>query len=519
MTQTPTDHSADQRRIARNTMFLYARMGLSMIVSLYTSRVILRALGVEDFGIYSVVGGLVAMFSLISGSLTAAIQRYLSYELGTGDPTRLHRAFFSSVVIQLAIGTTIVILGETVGLWALNKFLTIPPDRLYAANWVFQASLFGFLLSLMSVPYSASLIARERMGTFAYIGILETILRLAIVLFIAYSGLHFDRLIVYAILGMVQTLTIQMIYMTYCGRNLPECRLRGARFEPRYIREMGSFAGWNFIGSASALLRDQGGNILLNIFFGPALNATRGIASSVSTAVSAFATNFTAAMNPQITKSYAAGNSDYMMILLFRGSRMAYFLVLILALPIVLHTTAILGLWLGSLPPYAPIFVRLIIVFCMLEVISQPLITAQLATGNIRNYQFVVGGIQMLNLPLAYVLLDVGQSPASIFVVAILLGVLCLTARLLFLRGMIGLPVGNYVRRVLWPITVVTAVAALPAWTVSRFVDHSRLMLALSVAFTLSASSLSIYFIGLTKGERLYIKEILLKFRKLLIRR
>lgn len=296
--------SENTKRIAKNTLMLYVRMLFSMVVSLYTSRVVLNTLGVEDYGIYNVVGGFVAMFSLVSSSLSASVGRFLTFELGRGDMDRLKRVFITSISIHVVLIAVVLVLTETVGVWFLNHRLTIPSDRLYAANWVFQASVFSFILGLFNVPYNASIISHERMKAFAYIGILDVILRLFIVLFVAYSPWQFDRLIVYALLLVAVSMSLQLVYLCYCRRNFEECRFR-LHFDKKYWKDMSAFAGWNFIGASSALLKDQGVNIILNLFIGPVVNAARGISLSVNAAVTSFAGNFMVALNPQITKSYA----------------------------------------------------------------------------------------------------------------------------------------------------------------------------------------------------------------------
>lgn len=295
-----TSQAENTKRIAKNTLVLYVRMLFGMLVSLYTSRIVLQALGVEDYGIYNVVGGVVAMFSMISSSLSSSVSRFLTFELGKGNLEGLKRVFSTSLSIQAALALIIVLLSETVGLWFLNTHMTIPTNRLYAANWVFHASVFTFVINLLSVPFSASIVSHERMSAFAYIGILDVILRLLIILFIAYSGLEFDRLIVYALLLVGVVCIMQTIYWRYCTRNFEECRLK-LSFDVSYWKEMSSFAGWNFIGCTAVLLKDQGVNILLNLFMGPVVNAARGIANSVNNVLSSFAGNFMTALNPQIT--------------------------------------------------------------------------------------------------------------------------------------------------------------------------------------------------------------------------
>lgn len=450
-----TEQAENTKRIAKNTLMLYVRMLFGMLVSLYTSRVVLQALGVEDYGIYNVVGGVVTMFSLLSGALSAAVSRFLTFELGRNDLVRLRKVFSSALCVHALLALVVLVLSETLGLWFLNCQMNIPADRMIAANWVFQFSLFSFLLGLFSVPYNASIISHERMGIFAFVGIGDTLLQLGIVLFIAFGGICSDKLIVYASLLVVKGMLFQLFYFYYCRKSFKECRFK-LSLDKQLLKEMTGFAGWNFIGASSAILRDQGGNILLNLFYGPALNAARGVANQVSNAIGSFVGNFMIALNPQITKSYAAAEYGYTFSLIFRGARFSYYLLLWLALPVLLNTQYILSIWLNVVPEHTILFVQLVLVFSMCETISNPLITVMLATGKIRNYQIVVGGLQMMNFPLSYIFLKMGFLPEIIVMVAISLSLICLGARLILLRDMIQLPVARFLRHVCGNIIVVT---------------------------------------------------------------
>lgn len=370
-----TDTAQNNKRIAKNTLLLYVRMLFMMAVTLYTSRVVLNTLGVEDFGIYNVVGGVVAMFSVISGSLSAAISRFITYELGKGDKEKLIRIFSSSVTIQLVLGLIILILAEAIGIWFLNAKMTIPTDRMYAANWVFQLSILTFIINLISVPYNAAIIAHEKMSAFAYISILEVVAKLVIVYMLLWSP--FDKLIFYAILMASVALIIRFVYGYYCKRHFEECTYHFI-FDKELLKKMFGFAGWNFIGATSAVLRDQGGNIVINLFCGPAVNAARGIAYQVNNAISGFVSNFMMALNPQITKSYAAGDKEYMMTLIHQGARLSFYILLILSLPVIINAHYILTLWLKIVPEHTTQFVQLVLIFAMSESISNPLITAML---------------------------------------------------------------------------------------------------------------------------------------------
>lgn len=494
-----SDTSANNKRIAKNTLLLYVRMLFMMAVSLYTSRVILHTLGVEDFGIYNVVGGVVAMFSVISGSLSSAISRFITYELGKGDKEKLIRIFSSSVTIQIGLGLIILVLAEAIGIWFLNAKMTIPTNRMYAANWVFQLSILTFIINLISVPYNAAIIAHERMSAFAYISILEVVAKLVIVYLLLVSPI--DKLIFYAILMAAVALIIRFVYGYYCKRHFEECTYHFI-FDKKLLKKMFGFAGWNFIGAASAVLRDQGGNIVINLFCGPAVNAARGIAYQVNNAISGFVSNFMMALNPQITKSYASGDRDYMMTLIYQGARLSFYILLLLSLPVIINAHYILSLWLKIVPEHTTLFVQLVLVFAMSESISNPLITAMLATGNIRNYQIVVGGLQMMNLPISYILLRYGCIPETVLIVAICISQCCLATRLYMLRGMIGLSIREYMGKVYVNVLGVTILSAVIPGILSHYLNETFISFLVVCVISVLCTFTVIYFVGCNQKER-----------------
>lgn len=475
-----------------------------MAVSLYTSRVVLNALGVEDFGIYNVVGGVVAMFSVLSGSLSAAISRFITYELGKGNQENLNKIFSSAVTIQLGLAGIIILLAETIGIWFLNVKMNIPEVRMEAANWVFQFSILTFAINLISVPYNASIIAHEKMSAFAYISILEAVGKLFIAYLITITPM--DKLIFYAILMCVVALIVRFTYGNYCKRHFCECTYHFI-WDKQLLKSMFSFAGWNFIGASSAVLRDQGGNVVINLFCGPAVNAARGIAFQVNNAVNQFVVNFMTALNPQITKSYAAGDKGYMMTLIFQGARLSFYMLLLLSLPILVNTHYILALWLKIVPEHAVLFVQLILIFALSESISQPLITAMLATGKIRNYQIIVGGLQMMNLPISYILLRLGYFPEVVIVIAICISQCCLAARLILLRGMIGLSITKYLKNVYLNIIVVCIIAVILPLISAYYIKESFINFILISLIAVICTLSSIYFLGCNNQEREFIHQ------------
>ena len=487
------------RKIAKNTLILYVRMLLLMLVGLYTSRVVLSALGENDFGIYDVVGGVVAMFTIISGSLNSAISRFITFEMGKSDPMRLNKVYSTAVTIQLILAVVVVLIAEPVGLWFVRNKMTIDPSRIQAAIWVLHFSLASFVINLMSVPQMASITAHEKMSAYAYIGIMEGLLRLAVAVLISRSSS--DRLVLYSALMMVTVLMVRAAYGIYCRRNFPECRYRWVN-DASLVKEMFSFAGWNFIGASSGVLRDQGGKILVNLFYGTAVNAARGVAMQLNGAVQGFVTNFMTAVNPQITKSYASGDQGYMYYLISKSSRMSYYLLFVLALPVLFNTGYILDIWLEEVPAHSALFVQLFLIFTLSEALSNPLITAQLATGNIRNYQLVVGGLQLLNIPVSYAFLKAGAAPEVTVMVAIAISQICFFARLFMLKGMIGLPVCDFLKKVYMNVLGTTALSLAVPFVIHGFLPDTIWGVIISVTLCVISAGLSVLTFGLSRGER-----------------
>ena len=419
--------SDNNKRIAKNTLLLYFRMLFLMVISLFTSRITLQTLGVDNFGIYNVVGGIVAMFSIMSGSLSNAISRYITFELGKGDKKILKKVFSTAVNVQIFMAVIIAVLIEIGGVWFLNYKMNIPDGRMVAANWVLQFSIISFAVNLISIPYNAAIIAHEKMSAFAYISIYEAVMKLVVVYLIVISP--FDKLIVYSFLILLISLSLRLIYGVYCKRKFEECSYMFILDKP-LLKKMTGFAGWNFFGAGSFLLMTQGVNMLLNMFFGVALNAARGIATQVENVVNQFTTNFGTAINPQITKSYAKGDYAYMHKLVFAGSKYSFFLVVVLCVPIILEANQILHLWLGLVPEYAVVFLRLTLMISMLSVVSNTLVTSMMATGDIKKYQIIVGGLGMIIFPVVYILYKLGFSPQWSYYIQLIIFVFQLICRL-----------------------------------------------------------------------------------------
>ncbi len=506
-----SDNASNNKRIAKNTAVLYIRMIVMMIISFYTSRVMLNALGVEDYGINNVVGGLVAMFSLISGSLSNSVSRFITFGLGKGDIEQLKRTFSTAINIHIILAIIVVIAIETVGVWFLNNKMNIESNRLEAANWILHCSTITFAIGLLSVPYNAAIIAHEKMSAFAYMTIFDAVAKLAIVFGIKYYG--GDKLILFAILNIIPIVVSQIIYWQYSKHKFEECTYE-LSWDKKTTNEIGGFAIWGFIGSTAGLMKDQGVNIVINIFAGATVNAARGIAMQVNSIISRFIGNFTIALNPQIIKDYATGNLERMHKLIFTGTRFSYFLFMFLAIPIFFEVENILYIWLGQVPAHTVLFTRLVLILTLCEIFSNSLITAQAATGKIRNYQIVVGGIYLLNLPISYLLLRLGFPPESTLIVAIVVSQICLIARLCFLKNSIQLSVNKFIKEVYFKAISTTVISAILPFLCYWHIQptYQRLFIICSISFT--TSLFCIFYIGCNIKERKTIIKKLLKIKK-----
>ena len=502
-----TNHTEHTRRIAKNTLMLYFRMFFMMLLGLFTSRIVLEALGETDYGIYNVVGGVVALFTMVSGSLTTAVTRFITFELGKNDDQQKNKVYSVSVIVMFILSLIVVILVEPVGLWFIEHKMTIDPIRIPAAEWVLHFSIFTFVVNLMSIPQTASITAHEKMSAYAYIGILDGMLRFAVAIAIMRS--NGDRLVLYAMLMAASVMIVRMAYGKYCSRHFEECHFRFV-FDKPLLKEMFSFAGWNFIGSASGVLRDQGTNIMVNLFFGPMMNAARGVALQLNNTVLGFVNNFMIAVNPQITKSYASGDHENMFSLVRKSARFSYYLLFILVLPILFNTEFLMGLWLKEVPAHAVSFVRLFLIFSLSEVLSNPLITTMLATGNIRNYQLLVGGLQLLNLPVSYILLNKSFAPEVTVLVAIVISQVCLMARLFMLKRMVNFPSGVYFYRVYLNVLTVTFVSIPLPLIVSAELTGGWNALIISASVCVISAALSVIIFGCTRDERKRVWHIIL---------
>lgn len=492
----------NNKRIAQNTLLLYVRMLFIMGVSLYTSRVVLQTLGVEDFGTFGVVGSIITMFTFINAAMVTATQRYLTFEIGRNNLAQLQKVFSTSLQIHLGIALIIILLSETVGLWLLYNKLEIPATRLQAAFWVFQCSIAACVTTIMTTPYKANIIAHEEMSAFAYITIVEVILKLGIV-YLLYL-LPFDKLIIYAVLILCVQIMITLSYIIYCKRHYKETTYSHSIDRP-LLYEMAGFAGWSFWGNLAYILNTQGINILLNTFFGLVVNAAREFAVQIQTAVQQFVGNFQMALNPQITKTFAANEIGQMHILMQRSARFSFFLLYLLALPVIIETPYILSLWLKNVPPHTATFTQLMLIVSLISTSSSSCVIANQATGKVKRYQAIVGGILLLSLPISYATLHLGAPAYAVFIVAIFIEIIAQIARLWLLRPLINLSVRTFLQKVYLPISLVLTISLpIPIMIWTTLEEGFIRLIAVGFACTLSVG-ISTLTIGLTKGERKFI--------------
>lgn len=499
---------SDNKRIAKNTMFLYFRMLLSMVVSLYTARVVLNALGASDYGLYNVVGGVISILSVLTVLVSSGTQRFLNYEMGQNAPvSRLKEIFSSSLTIYLAIYLLIFLLGETIGLWFVNNKLVVPTDRIFAVNIVYQVTIIQMLLSFIQSTYTSAILAHERMDVYGYVGVGEPLLRLILILLLPFCV--FDKLIAYSLIVFVMGFSVTLFYIFFCRKNFEECRFQISRNLVQ-IKKMLSFTVWNLMEALSNTLNGQGLNILLNLFFGPIVNAARAVAFQVSNAVNAFALNFLIATYPQITKSYSAGNTEDFYNLMIRAGKFAFMVLSILMIPIIINIDYILELWLKTPPESSSLFVTLVLISQLIRITSEPLYTGIQATGNIRKYQIITNVITILNLPLCYLLLMKWSNPVLVFYATIGVNTIFVISRLYFIRKLTYFPSWHYLKVIIMKCLAPFLIAFMPMYILNSYFEVNVVVLCL-VSFVSIVWTCIIYFLlSMSKNER---RQILKWFR------
>ena len=506
-----SETSINNKRIARNTLYMYLRMFFTMCVSLYTSRVVLNTLGFIDYGLYNVVCGVIALFGFINGAMVNTISRYLTFYIGKGHPLYLNKIFSQSCLIQVLIGIIVVALGETIGLWFLHNKMTIPIDRMNAAEWVYQLSIIQSFFLILNVPYSASVISNEKMSIYAYISILESVLKLAIVYLIVISP--FDKLVFYAMLLCSVQLLNFLIYRIYAILHFPECKIKLYWNRKMFIR-MFQFAGWSTIGNLFFIFYTQGVNIILNMFCGPAVNAARGVAVHVQGVIAQFATNVQTAVNPQIIKSYAQNELKRMYNLIFASSRFCFYLLYLIAFPLIIQSEYILGLWLGKYPEHTVNFLTLILITVLLDTLINPMFTANLATGKIKIYHIANSINAIVFIPIVYFSLKITKLPEIVFFCLILMSTIGILIRLFILRKQTGIKMSDYFKNVILKIIPVCVLPIFLMLPIKNLLHEGFGGLIETVVTTTSLISLSIYFFGINSKEKSFVKQKIRTFLK-----
>lgn len=508
-----TESVVNNRQIAKNTIFLYIRMIVVMLISLYTVRAYLSILGETDYGIFNVVGGVVGLFSFLSSTLATSSQRYFSQALVRKDKEGINRIFCLNITVFFILILIIFFILETLGLWFVNTKMTIPEERIRAANYVYQISIITFIVQMITVPFNALIIAYERMKTFAYMGIIEALLKLGFV-FVLIS-IPYDKLISYAFFYLFLYLFIAIIYYIYCRRCFEESRFH-FYWNKSEAFEMLGFSGWHLLGTLSVIVRSQGVNILINLFFNPAVNAARSVAFQIESAVNQLNNNFFTAVKPQIYKSYSNGELKALNQLVLRSSLICFFLVSILSLPFYFNADYILALWLKNVPEYTITFSKLVLIEGLIDSVGGSAICPALATGRIKTFYLITGTLFILTLPVAYVILKLGYNPTSTLVVSIIISAVALIARAFLLVGLIQLPINDYFKLIVKLFGATLFIGVCVYYTTKLFVSGFSTLIVTTVISTFLHCIIYLYFVC-TKEDKEAILIVIkrkLKFKK-----
>lgn len=506
-----TNKQLDDKRIAKNAIYLYFRMIIMMLISLYTSRVILKSLGVDDFGIYSVVGGIIAMFGFVTNTLSTTTQRFVTFEMGKGICGDSRKVFSTCILLHLFLALIIVAIAEPIGGWFVQNKLMIPVDRLNSAMWVYQFTIISMFVTFLTVPFNALVVAHEHMNIFALISIVDAILKLCVAFSVAYYP--YDKLLLYGALLMAIQIANMLFYVLYCKNSFDESKIEKS-IDKKLIVKIGKFASWSIFGNIAYITYTQGLNLLLGTFFLPAVNAARGVAVQVQSAVNSFVSSFQTAINPQITKKYASGNVEEMLNLVFRSSRFSYYLIVIVTIPLMLESNTILRLWLGTVPDYTSTFMRIILATTWINSLANPLIISVKATGNVKRYECTVGLLMILILPISYLFLRLGFDATIVFVVHLCIEFVAMICRILITRSLIHFSLRKYINDVLAQISIVTISGAIVPIIIYYNSDENIQRFFVVSVVSVLCTLVSVYFFGLTQGEKQFFTSRLLQIIK-----
>ena len=491
------------KRIAKNTLLLYIRMFIMMGVSLYTSRVVLQKLGVDDFGLYNIVGGVVVLFSVFNSSLAGSTQRFLNYEMGREDVSSVNKVFQCSIMLHVILCVILIILAETIGLWYINTYLNVPLGRYDAASIVYQLSVLTFCINVLRVPFNACIIAHEKMDFYAYVSVAEAVLKLIVAFMLTMCD--FDRLILYSVLILLVTVLVNVSYVIYCSKNFPDIKTK-ILWDRKKIKGMLSFSGWSLLGSAAVISAQHGINLVLNFFCGVGLNAAAGIAHQVTSAMYGFISNFQTAFNPQIVKLYAQKQLNDYFNLIFRASKFSFLLFWLISVPVFLYAPMLLKFWLDEVPPHAVSFCRVILIYLLIDALNGPLWTAVNATGKIRIYQILMSGIILCNIPVAILLLWFGLAPELVWISKIIFNIIAMIVRWGYLRRIVGFPYCKYITNVIIPLLLVIFLTIIPLSIL--YLSSFDINISICIPFSLLYILFVSFIFGLNKQEKYKIKEI-----------
>ena len=481
-----------------------------MAISLYTSRIILYTLGVKDFGIYNIVASIIVLFSFINNALTSTTRRFINYLIGQGDRQQLRKTFTSLLTIHLGVAFLILILGETIGLWILNSQLNIPTERIFAANIVYQVSIVTAMSSIALAPYEGAIVAEERMSIYAYISLLEAVFKLGLVATLLFTP--FDRLITYSIYLFLISIFFLVFKYFYCTRNFSYCDYR-LNCDRGRIRPLISFSGWSLFGQIAYIGSTTGVNMIINTFLGVTVNAAIGIAQQINSTLYNFVSNFQTAFNPQLVQTYASGSKDEHRLLISRATRMSYFLLFIIAVPVMFNIDFLLHLWLVEVPPYTASFATLIIAFSLIEATGAPLWMSMQAIGNIRNYQIIVSSINILNIPLAFLLLSMKFSPISIFIGQLNIGIVLYIFRFYYVLPKLGISKKDYTKDNILPILTISGIIVTLISCLVRLFINDWFRLIVITILSIIANAILIYRLGLSEHERKAVRLFIHNYR------
>ena len=500
-------------RIAKNTVMLYVRMLLIMVVSLYTARVVLQVLGVEDYGVYNVVAGVVAMFGFFNSAMTMATQRFLNVEMGRNDPDGLNRTFRMAVNIHAIVALIVLVLSETIGVYLVNYVLNIPENRMAAANWVFQFAMLGACVTIMQVPYNSLIYAREKMNVYAYISIGEAVLKLLLVWFL--SIISWDKLILYGLLTLAVQLLVFFLYFGYTNKKFEESKYSFV-WDKGIFQKMAGFMGWNIFGQIAQVVTTQGVNMVVNVFYGVLLNAAMAVTNQVNGAITSFVNNFQTSFRPQIMKSYAANEIKEMNGLVVKSSKMSFYLLYLISIPLMFNIDFVLDVWLDVVPEYSSIFCQLLIWYTYLEALGLPLVMSIMATGRNRNYQITISVIVSLNLLLTWLFLKFGLPVETIFYVKIAVSAIGLIVRLFYAHRQSELKISYFLNCSIKPVFFVLLITQPCYIMLRKFYNLGGVwywaLLTLILEIILAVT---IYCVGMTRNERVFVKNSILKVLRL----